>query len=307
MKYFISSFKNSHTKKILYVFYIKYLTIRYGINARKIEKKIQKLNNYGTRKSNDNVMVSVTSYGERLNNIHLMLYSLLTQSFKPNRIILWLSKDEFPNLEKDLPSSLISLKAFGIEIEWCKDLRSYTKLVPALIKYPEYTLVTADDDVFYKNDWLEKLYYSFLKAPNYIHAHIATKITLNQFNYPIDYSCWKSSSQGSVTFKNFLKGVGGVLYPPNSLHQDTTRDDLFLKLSPSADDIWFWAMAILNGTKIKVVENNIIDCRYTDVEIVLGGLSKSLHEINVKERQNDSQIVNVMKYYPQIVNHLCES
>jgi hypothetical protein len=45
-------------------------------------------------------------------------------------------------------------------------------------------------------------------------------------------------------------GYGGVLYPPGSLHDDATNRDLFEKLAPAADDLWFKAMAIRAGTSV---------------------------------------------------------
>jgi hypothetical protein len=48
-----------------------------------------------------------------------------------------------------------------------------------------------------------------------------------------------------------------VLYPPNSLYKDVANENLFTELSPTNDDIWFWMMAVLNDTRIKVVKHNI--------------------------------------------------
>ena len=42
-------------------------------------------------------------------------------------------------------------------------------------------------------------------------------------------------------------GVGGVLYPPHSLKADMMDVELFTKLAPSTDDIWFWAAGAANG------------------------------------------------------------
>jgi hypothetical protein len=39
-------------------------------------------------------------------------------------------------------------------------------------------------------------------------------------------------------------GVGSILYPPNAFHEDCTRPDLFLELSPTGDDIWFKFMTL---------------------------------------------------------------
>ena len=45
---------------------------------------------------NNNIVVSLTSYGRRVTKtVPYVLYDLLFQSLKPSRIVLWLSKDEF--------------------------------------------------------------------------------------------------------------------------------------------------------------------------------------------------------------------
>ena len=44
---------------------------------------------------------SLTSFPQRMYEIHYTLYSLLTQTIKPAKVILWLGREQFPNLEKD--------------------------------------------------------------------------------------------------------------------------------------------------------------------------------------------------------------
>jgi predicted transcriptional regulator len=46
-------------------------------------------------------------------------------TIKPNRIILWLSKDEFIN--QQIPITLQKQKKRGLEIEFCDELFSYKK------------------------------------------------------------------------------------------------------------------------------------------------------------------------------------
>lgn len=41
----------------------------------------------------------------------------------------------------------------------------------------------------------------------------------------------------------FLTGVGGILYPPGSLHADLADSTTFMDLCPTADDVWFYFMA----------------------------------------------------------------
>lgn len=242
------------------------------------------------------LIVSLTTYPERANEVDVVIYSLLMQSILPDKIILWLSNEEYPNGEKDVPSNILQLKKYGVEIDFCKNIKSYNKFVPTLKKYPNDIIVTTDDDIFYPNNWLHKLYTAYVKNPNYIHAHRAHRITFDAQNNIEKYSNWQdeiSFSQTIPSFYNFATGVGGVLYPPNSLHNDIFDEDKFMKLSPNADDVWFWAMALLKGTKINVVEDNISNL----IDLGYDRDWRKLWQINVEANHNDKQIEAVINHY----------
>ena len=51
----------------------------------------------------NNLIISLTSYPERIEFVHLAIKSLLNQAILPSKIILWLAESEFPNREKNLP------------------------------------------------------------------------------------------------------------------------------------------------------------------------------------------------------------
>jgi len=40
------------------------------------------------------------------------------------------------------------------------------------------------------------------------------------------------------------------LYPPRSLNEEMLDSKIFMEMAPTVDDIWFWAAAVANGTKI---------------------------------------------------------
>ena len=46
-------------------------------------------------------------------------------------------------------------------------------------------------------------------------------------------------------------GIGGVLYPPGIFAADVTRQDLFTRYCPQADDIWLFWMASLTGARFR--------------------------------------------------------
>lgn len=203
-------------------------------------------------KRNTKLIVSLTSFPPRIPYVHITITSLLQQTVKPDMVILWLAKEQFPNLEKDLPNELIRLQEFGLSIMWYHDVKPYKKLIPTLINFPDDIIITVDDDVFYDETLVERLYKSYEKYPEYIHCHRITKIMNKNGNFNAKIKkCYKKPS-----FANKLVGIGGVLYPPHSLYKDVTDEKLFMELAPTNDDIWFWIMAVLNDTRIMQIKNN---------------------------------------------------
>jgi len=217
-------------------------------------------------------------------------------------IVLWLSYEEFPNKEKNLPKSLLRLKKYGLSIKWCENLRSYKKLIPSLLEFPDDIIVTIDDDVWYPPEWLERLYNSYIKAPQYIHAHRCLKVTSNNgiINRYVDWDLNIYAPQEPSYIWHFT-GTGGVLYPPHCLHHDVTDKIKFMSMAPTVDDIWFWAMAVLNHTKIKVIENNIFI--FEGVFIVN---NKSLWSDNVYDK-NDIALERILREYPELKKLILES
>ena len=96
------------------------------------------------------IIISLTTYSLRIHNVYIALESLLNQTIKPNRIILWLAEEEFN--EANLPISVLRLKERGVEIRFCEDYKSYKKLIPTLREFPEAIIITVDDDVIYPMD-----------------------------------------------------------------------------------------------------------------------------------------------------------
>jgi hypothetical protein len=110
------------------------------------------------------VIISLTTYSKRIYDVYLAIETLMHQTMKPNKIILWLAEDEF-TLD-NIPQTLKNLQKRGLTIEFCKDLKSYKKLVPALKKYPEDIIITVDDDALYQHDLVENLVNAYKDNPN---------------------------------------------------------------------------------------------------------------------------------------------
>lgn len=277
------------------------------INDKKINKKsvvldkenLKELSIIGLTKTKrkKRIIVSLTSYPKRINNIYITLYSLLNQTIKADKIVLWLAEDEFQ--DKKIPESLLYLSKKGIDINWCKNIKSYKKLIPSLLEFKNDIIVTADDDIFYYKTWLSSLYFSYKKSEKDIHALRVRKIDekINS-KYDIKYNLLKLVKNECASFLNIPTGAGGVLYPPNSLSKDVFFENIFLDIAISADDLWFWAMAVVNNTKIHSVQPNYNELIYTDIQ---NELSKdTLNYINVKNNENDKQLYAILDKYDLI-------
>lgn len=252
-------------------------------------KKYKIENNRG---HNRRIIVSLTSFPARINRLWLVIETLLRQSVKPDIIILWLSKKQFSDL-KVLPKKLLDLQQRGLVIRFVDDdIRSHKKYFYAFKEFPNDIIVTIDDDVFYQSNILESLIIAYSNNSNAICAN-HTRLFNNADNKGIlNYSDFKIVTRiNSVSNKYVQIGIGGVLYPPNSLYKDVLKKDLFMNLAPMADDLWLYTMARLNNTPIfrttyKGTYLPIINIR-----------NVSLSESNCKNNGNDIQLKNIHDYY----------
>ena len=256
-------------------------------------------------------IVSLTSYGLRTKNTApYAIYSLFKQTVLPDKIILWLDKENWSR--DNIPSLLKRLECFGLDIRFCEDIKSYKKLIPTIENFPEDHIITVDDDVYYPKNWLEQLLVAHKENPNKIICHRAHGIKVDENHDLVSYNDWDFYIEPSVYFNNsvhqyeslFPTGCGGILYPPKCFHKDIVNKELFMKLAPKADDIWFWAMAVINKeyfeseTPYVVVENGYSkELQLIDLEQQQG--ENALWNYNLQEG-NDKFLKAVVERYPQI-------
>ena len=263
-------------------------------NLKLIDKALTKNNLKLSAQKADNVIVSLTSYGDRISELKYTLYSLITQSIRPEKIIVNIAFED----EKYISSELRFFEQYGVEFYFCKNLRSYKKLLPALNRFPKACIVTCDDDLYYEKDWLKRLYEAHKQYPSDVCCHLIKKITHK--NDTIDkYQDWICNYKTkSIENSVFLLGGAGVLYPPNCFYKDISNEDLYVKLSPLADDIWFWFMVRLYGMNIRQVNKPLINLcfvnPYREYGIIKG---ETLTQQNVGENKNDAQLRNILAYY----------
>lgn len=243
------------------------------------------------------LIVSLTSFPARIHLVRFAIYSLMRQSLKPNRIVLWLANEQFPGKENALSKDLLDLIPLGLEIRWCEDLKSFKKLIPSLRQFPDAIIVTADDDMFYPRHWLRSLYQSWTEHESCIHCGGMRKIVWNADGTAQPFGMWVWNPQKSCpSFDNTQVGLNGVLYPPHALHPDVMESQTWSQVSPSSDDLWFWAMAVRMGTKIQLVQND----RQQPLLIPDSLATPCLWSQNHSGGGNDRCFVNLLQVYPEL-------
>lgn len=282
---------------------ISYLTksIKSGAHLEHLVKKTVYVNYFhnlamnsssiGISKKNHPVIISLTTYSKRIHSVYLTIETLLNQTYKPYKIILWLAENEFN--DDTIPEILKKQTNRGLEIKYCKDIKSYKKLIPTLKLFPENIIITTDDDVLYPHDFVELLYKSYLQNKSQVHFIRGSKITLKN-NKVIKYSKWiRDFEINDESLLNFPTGIGGILYPPGCFHKEINNEELFMKLAPKGDDIWFKTMTLLNGNASRKVSfAGDFDEKFITIDEV-----QDIGLINTNLIENDHQIKSVFSYF----------
>lgn len=253
-----------------------------------------KKNEFLYKKSKDNnVIVSLTSIPSRIDSVHYVIKSLLIQSYRPDKVILWLSREDFEEGSK-LPDELLDLQKTDFEIKWCENIKPHKKYFYTMKENPNSIIITVDDDGFYRRHLVKDLMKSYSKYPKAISCTRAHRMVFKNKEL-LPYSKWEYEVKKIYTPSKliFPTGVGGVLYPPQCLDSRVFNIELINKLCLNADDVWLKVMAILNNTPAVVIPS-------TKSKYVVGIINAEkvcLSKNNVLNSENDIYLKNVFKQF----------
>ncbi|MCG6229910.1 hypothetical protein [Vibrio furnissii] len=237
--------------------------------------------------TNSELIVSFTTYSSRLNDVHLVVESIGQQTVKPGRIILWLDETEFD--KSSIPEILKLQIDRGLEIRFCKNYRSYKKLIPTVeLLGKSCEIITIDDDILYPYYFVEELVkeskaHEFCTIAYRCHNINATNGNIGK------YSTWEINTAIDEPGINiFPTGVGGIYYPSGSLDKLIIDFSLIDENAPFADDIWFYLCTRLAGFKTKKISREVdFDSEFLTIP---ASMRNTLAHSNVGLDKNDIQM-----------------
>lgn len=295
-KIYFVKFNNSFLDKYYKVNSIRICNIIFPILFRLPIYKRNKPSNLNTSKNE--YVVSLTTFPARIKNVWLTIETILRQTEKPYKIILWLYRGEF-NGKKSLPKELLRLEKRGLEIRFCNEnLMPHKKYFYSMLEFPNSNIITIDDDVYYPLNLIKKLSDFHKKYPCSILSPFSRKINIAN-NKTTPYEKWNYMSNNSKPTLSILPiGVGSVLYPPKALHKEVFNKKELKKLALEADDLWLKVMSIKQGTKVTSMAG---EYQRHFIPVIITN-NKSLMDDNIDKGNNDRIFNSLIDNYQIPIN-----
>ena len=246
------------------------------------------------------VIASLTSYPARINTVYYAIKSIMLQTYKPDKIILWLAESQFEN--QLLPENIIELEDKGLEIRYCPDLKSHKKYYYAMLEQENNLLITYDDDIIYPSDSIEQLMKYHKKYPECVICNRGFEILFDKNGNVIDEKKWKIITNEGInkpSIKIMPSTGGGCLYPPNAVSEKVFDWELIKANALTADDLWMKAMGLLKGTKV------VKTSKYSKtLSLVENSQNEHLGYINIIQGQNNVVVKNLLNLFPSLFDEV---
>ncbi len=228
-------------------------------------------------------VVSLTTYGARARSVHLAIESIGRGRMLPSRLILWIDEAA---LFENLPAGIRRLQKRGLEVRSCKDYGPHKKYFPYLesLREAQIPLVTADDDLLYPRDWLQRLAEAFQKYPGMLNCYRAHLVALDRYGVA-PYKHWSPVCSTRPSFRHFATSGAGIILPTGLQRILKQKGASFLRCCPKADDIWLNVQALRAGYLVRTVARKQFRL------LGIPGTQKSaLSHQNCTGEENDRQI-----------------
>lgn len=246
---------------------------------------------------NDGIIVSLTSFPARISTVWMAIESILRQTARPSKIILYLSKEEFPNEREELPRRLLNYERLGLEICFrSHNLMPHKKYFYALQEHPYNDVITVDDDLYYHPDTIANLVRIHRRHLDCICANTIRIVGFDAGGNRMPYKDWMEPvAPIEPSLGNIAIGYSGVYYPAGIFKKRNVFDtERMQKLALRGDDLWLRVHETME--KIPVANGE-----YRSIGIIIIGSQKIAlrHDNDTKQENNgnDRQWAELCKYY----------
>ena len=252
-------------------------------------------NGLNSKMRDEKIIISMTSYPARFAYIVLPIKSLLLQSIKPDKIIVWLGSD---SSEDDLSEEMKKLREYGVEYRFDpeRNLKPHKKYFYALQEYCNDLVITVDDDIIYPPTLVSSLLKMHRKYPTAICARRVHKVKVDQTGAIDSYTTWEWECDKKCAPSYLLFGTNGAgtLFPPHVFKRYAFDEERIKMLCLNADDVWIWFMSLMNQRKIVWAPCYLIHPPVVEETRAMNSLAME----NIENRGNDKYIKEMLAYYP---------
>lgn len=211
----------------------------------------------------EKLIVTMTTWYRRIENIPMVLDSILSQTKKPDKIVINLSEEEFST--NPIPMGVkeyIKNNSNKIEVQWIKgpNTKQWKKILPTMLRYQNDAIVCIDDDATYPSDMLQVLWDAHRNNP----GHPISGFNTNAFSMGVPHC-------GTCNLDK-LEYYGDIF--------ECLTDDVMTMYS---SDIFFTLMALRSGHKHVWCGRNFITERKTFNEVGSLGREKGAGAIGLNK------------------------
>ena len=264
------------------------VAVRYG--ARMVLPRYLAKTNSADPKSHAPIVVSFTSFPARIGNVWQVVECMRRQTCLPDKIILWLSKEQFPDSDS-IPQSLRQRQGKWFEIRMVEgDIRSHKKYFYIAREEPDALVFLIDDDIYYDTRLIERVMEEHQMNLGAVICNYGRHVRRNDDGSLKPYIEWPFEFRYNESSDLFFGSGGGTLFKPSWLPAELTDIEKAREVCPIADDIWLNAMARLAGRKIVILENGEKLPVYNQDNV-------GLFQSNMLGGKNDEQLKAIMECY----------
>ena len=235
----------------------------------------------------EKITVSLTSYGKRLDLVHIAIKSIMEQTIKADAIVLYLAEEDS---QEKIPQEEELIKA-GLRIERnVKDLKPHKKYFYAMQEYPESLIITVDDDTIYDEKLLENLYTAHLQYPEAVICGRGHRMTKRNGEVA-PYDQWEGNVKSEMPEKGMCAtGVGGVLYPCGKYREAFLDERGIRETAFGNDDLWLKAVELIWGISTYAIGG-------LPTKVIEGSQQEALYRENVDNKRNDKYMDMLQRYF----------